>query len=125
MFGQSPIVADFLVRTASAAREHRYMTAGLIIVLVSVLSAACKPAKRKRDTWASHVSKHGDLEHIGGPLYAVSGTLKSFSLPRRMVLYKLPSGGLLVQSAVAVNDDVLQKILALGQVRTPCRRYRA
>lgn len=53
-------------------------------------------------------------EPIAGGLWQVRGSL-SFPLPRYMTVHRLPDGGLLLYSAVAMNDEGLAALEKLGK----------
>ena len=81
-----------------------------------------KPAKEE-ETWESHVDeKHGDLEEIyPGVLYRLEAPGCEMGPPlRNMTIYRVPSSEkdrphrLVIISAIAVREDTLQEILALG-----------
>lgn len=75
-----------------------------------------RPSKPK--TYQDHILPHSDelRELVADRLWLVEGSLP-FPLPRNMVIYRLPTtGGLLVWSAIAVDDAMLAKIGALGKV---------
>ena len=74
------------------------------------------PAPR---SYAKQVLPHSDLEQLYNNLWIVRGTLPKGgpSLPRAMVIYKLPgTSQLLVHSVICVREDTVKQIEALGTV---------
>ncbi|MCX6111076.1 MAG: hypothetical protein NTZ90_15890 [Proteobacteria bacterium] len=66
--------------------------------------------------WNAHVHPHSDLVEMQRNLWQVTGRLPRGNIPRNMVVYRLPqSGGLLIHSAVALDDQRIKKLEALGQ----------
>lgn len=57
---------------------------------------------------------HGPLERLSENLFRVEGTLKGMSLRRNMVVAKLEDGGLVVHSAISVDEPTLQALLREG-----------
>ncbi len=79
-------------------------------------------------TWEKYVRPHGEILQIGAGLWQVTGTLKRNPLPRNMVVWRTPLKGLLVHSAVCLNDDGMRTLDALGEVThiiVPCEIHRA
>jgi len=66
------------------------------------------------DTWASHVLPHGPLTKLTAGLWVVTGSLPRQPLPRTMTVFRLPSGGLWLHSAVALNEAGMDALEALG-----------
>ncbi|CAM9814473.1 unnamed protein product, partial [Phaeothamnion confervicola] len=65
-----------------------------------------------------HVLPHGDIKPIvEGKLWVVEGSL-SYPLPRNMVIYKMPGEGLLLTSVIALNQQTMEKLEALGKPTT-------
>ncbi len=64
---------------------------------------------------AQKMFPHGSIEPIVDGLWRVTGNL-SFPLLRNMVIYRLPSGDLLLHSMVALNDQGFTEIAKLGKV---------
>ena len=78
--------------------------------------------------WKKHVLSHGDLSEIGAGLWQVTGSLKRNPLPRNMVVWRTPKKGLLIHSAICLEEDTMQKLDALGKVThivVPCEMHRA
>jgi hypothetical protein len=71
---------------------------------------------KPNETWK--VIDHGRLEELGENLYTVTGKLKMplGETVRRMTIAKLGDGRLLVFSAIALAEDEMAKIDALGPV---------
>jgi hypothetical protein len=57
---------------------------------------------------------HGDLRQLAAGLWQVTGSLK-LPLPRNMTAYRLPSGGLLLHSVVALDDARMEALESLGR----------
>ena len=78
--------------------------------------------------WKNHVLPHGDLEQLAPGFWQVTGSLERNPLPRNMQIWKAPSGGLLIHSAICLDDAGMAQIDALGPVRwivVPCPMHRA
>jgi hypothetical protein len=60
------------------------------------------------------IHPHGELSEIAENLWQLRGSLP-FPLPRNMTVHRLPGGELLLHSVVALNDDGLKKLEALGK----------
>lgn len=67
------------------------------------------------DGWASHVLPHGDLRQLAPRIWEVTGSLKNGNLPRNMLVYKLGDGGLLIHSAIAMNEQTMKRLEQLGK----------
>lgn len=63
------------------------------------------------------VLPHGPLTRLADDLWQVTGSLPNMALPRNMVVWRHPSGGLWLHSVVAVDEATLAQILALGEPR--------
>ncbi len=77
--------------------------------------------------WSEHVLPHGPLQSLGPRLWYVVGKLKRGGMTRNMVVHKLASGGLLIHSAVALDDETLANLLKLGKPQilvVPCPIHR-
>ena len=57
---------------------------------------------------------HDDIEQLAPNLWTVRGSLP-FPLKRHMVIYRLGDGTLLLHSAIAMSDDGMAKLDALGR----------
>jgi hypothetical protein len=57
---------------------------------------------------------HGELREIADNLWQLRGSLP-FPLPRNMTVHRLPGGELLLHSVVALDDDGMTKLEALGK----------
>jgi hypothetical protein len=66
---------------------------------------------------AWNVQPHGELIALAENLWTLEGTIKmpTGRLPRRMTIVRLEDGGLLVFSAIAVDEAEMHKIEALGR----------
>jgi hypothetical protein len=84
------------------------------VALAAFLREFAKPPSKKT-TWQQHVAKsHGPLELIAPRLWVVRAACRP---ERTMVIYKLNSGGLLLHSVVALQNDEMAKLEALGEVQ--------
>jgi len=65
------------------------------------------------------VGPHGPLEEIDDGLYSVSGeiVMPLGRFPRRMTLVRLADGGIVIWSAIALEEAHMAKIEALGPLR--------
>jgi hypothetical protein len=68
------------------------------------------------DTW--HVMPHGELTQYAENLWTIEGDVPDMPLKRRMTLVKRANGGLVVHSALALEDALMEKIDAWGAVDT-------
>ena len=78
--------------------------------------------------WQSHVLPHGPLVELSPGLWQVTGTLRRNPLPRNMVLWRTSTGGLLVHSAICLDEAGMAQLDGLGPVThivVPCRYHRA
>lgn len=57
---------------------------------------------------------HGELQELAGDLWQLRGSLP-FPLPRNMTVHRLPGGELLLHSVIALNDEGMKKLEALGK----------
>jgi hypothetical protein len=57
---------------------------------------------------------HGPLEKLAENLWRVSGSLPRMTLRRTMTIARLGDGGLVIHSAIALDDETMKKIEALG-----------
>ena len=81
-----------------------------------------------RSAWERHVFPHGRLELLAPGLWEVTGSLGRSPLPRNMQVWRAPSGGLLVHSAICLDDEGMKALDALGPVQwivVPCPLHRA
>jgi hypothetical protein len=67
--------------------------------------------------WSRHVYPHGELSPLGERLWVVAGSLPRLPIPRNMFVYRLEDGGLLVYSSVAMSEEKMNQLDALGPVR--------
>lgn len=63
------------------------------------------------------VSPHGELQELLPGLWCVTGSMPNNGLPRNMVLWRLPDGGLWVHSAVNLDPSHMAELEALGPPR--------
>jgi hypothetical protein len=65
------------------------------------------------------VGPHGPLEEIDDGLFSVSGeiVMPLGRFPRRMTLARLADGGIVVWSAIALEEPEMEKVEALGPLR--------
>ena len=63
---------------------------------------------------AHKIFPHGMPEPLADGLWQVRGSLP-FPLPRYMTVYRMPDGGLLLYSAVAMNEEGLAELEKLGK----------
>lgn len=66
------------------------------------------------DDWNTHVLPHGPLEAHGEQVWSVAGTVARGPLPRRMVVWRRDDGGLVVHSAIAMNEEGMAALASLG-----------
>lgn len=60
--------------------------------------------------WEKHVLPHGDLEQLAPGLWQVTGSLERNPLPRNMQIWRAPSGGLLIHSAICLDEAGMAKV---------------
>lgn len=65
------------------------------------------------DAW--RVLPHGPIERLAENLWWVTGTQKGMSLKRIMTIAKRTDGKLVIHSAIAMSDDDMRKLEALGE----------
>lgn len=68
------------------------------------------------DPTAWNVLPHGPLEKLSDNLWHVSGNLSFGTLRRAMTIAKRSDGGLVVHSAIAMNDHEMKEIEKLGEL---------
>jgi hypothetical protein len=72
-------------------------------------------APSKVSVMAEHrIFPHGELREIADNLWQLRGSLP-FPLPRNMTVHRLPGGELLLHSVIALDDDGMKKLEALGK----------
>src|SRR6185436_2856825 len=74
-------------------------------------------ARPRRTTMADPTHRrfpHDDLEQLAANLWTVRGSLP-FPLKRQMIIYRLADGTLLLHSVIAMNDEGMAKLDALGR----------
>lgn len=82
-------------------------------------------AKRAADAW--NVLPHGPLEQLADNLWCVNGTLRGMSLERVMAVARRTDGKLVIHSAIALRDDSMRALEALGEpalLVVPSRAHR-
>ncbi len=62
------------------------------------------------------VLPHGPLVRLDDRLWQVTGSIERLPLPRNMLIYRLDDGGLLVHSAIALDEPGMLALAALGPV---------
>lgn len=68
-----------------------------------------------QDQWQAHVCPHSAIAELAPNLWHVTGTLPtSILVPREMVIYRLPDNGLLIHSAIALDEPSMAALEALG-----------
>jgi hypothetical protein len=82
---------------------------------MTTTEATAQAATTKQTTKPHKILPHGDLEElVPGAVWMVSGHLP-FPLKRNMTVVKLGDGTLLLHSVVAMNDDGMARLDALGK----------
>jgi hypothetical protein len=77
--------------------------------------------------WTARVLPHGPLTELAPGLWQATGTLKRNPLPRNMVVWRSPEGGLVVHSPVCLDAPAMKELDALGPVShliVPCPMHR-
>ena len=69
-------------------------------------------AAKISDTW--QVLPHGPLEQLSDNLWRVEGALPGMSLKRVMTVARQVDGGLVIHSAIALEDEARRQLEALG-----------
>lgn len=82
---------------------------------------------KPNETWT--VLPHGKLEQLDDNIWTVTGQMSMpiGDFPRRMTVVRLASGGLLIFSAIALDEAEMHELLALGEpsfLVVPCDRHR-
>jgi hypothetical protein len=73
------------------------------------------------------VLPHGKLEKLTSDLWRIQGTMERLPMPRAMTIARMRDGRLVIHSAVAVAEDTMREIEALGDVAVllvPSRYHR-
>lgn len=65
-----------------------------------------------KDSW--NVLPHEPIERLAENLWWVVGSLKGMSLKRNMAIVRLPSGELVIHSAIALNESAMRELEAWG-----------
>ena len=79
-------------------------------------------------SWSSHVFAHGEFIELASNLWVLTGSLIKSPLPRNMVVYRLPSGGLWIHSAIALDEAGMSRLESFGSPEilvVPNRFHRA
>jgi hypothetical protein len=70
-------------------------------------------APTKSDDW--RVRPHGPIEQLADNLWTVQGSLPGMSLKRVMAIAKRSDGKLVIHSAIAMSEDRMRELEALGE----------
>jgi hypothetical protein len=70
-------------------------------------------ASTNADTW--NVLPHGPIEKLAENLWWVSGTLKGMTLERNMTVVKRSDGRLVIHNAIAMSEERMRELEALGE----------
>jgi hypothetical protein len=70
-------------------------------------------ASTTADEWK--VLPHGPIEKLADNLWWVSGSLKGMSLKRMMTVVRRGDGKLVIHNAIAMNEDGMRELEALGE----------
>jgi hypothetical protein len=63
----------------------------------------------------SRVLPHGPIGELAPGLWHVTGTLPTpFLVPREMIVYRLPGGGLLIHSPIALSESAMTELESFG-----------
>ncbi|NCG19143.1 MAG: hypothetical protein GWP91_09035 [Rhodobacterales bacterium] len=67
-------------------------------------------------TWSKHLFPHGPLTEVIPGIWQVTGSLRPAGdgLPRNMVVWKLPDGGVCIHNGVVLDDKTQAELEALG-----------
>lgn len=68
-----------------------------------------------KDEWIFY--PHGALAQIAEGLWQVEGRLPRGNLPRNLAVYRMPDGGLLLHSAICLDEEGMGALLRLGEPR--------
>ncbi|HEY1695234.1 MAG TPA: hypothetical protein VGG39_23865 [Polyangiaceae bacterium] len=80
---------------------------------MSETGATSEASDATRGGWRAE--KHGPLEKVADNLWRVAGDVPGMSLKRVMVVVRLSDGRLLVHGAIAMRDDAMKELEALGE----------
>src|SRR6266568_2207304 len=67
--------------------------------------------------WDSAVFPHGELTPLGSNLWWVKSAQKGMPLPRNMIVYRLPSGDLVLHSVACLDAAGMAALERLGTPR--------
>ena len=91
---------------------------GFIIIIgvgIGILLTFSSSKKEEKETFESHVHPHGKIQKLVDGVWQVTGKIPRGSLPRNMLIYKLPnSDSLLLHSVVALNQKEMEVLDSLG-----------
>lgn len=62
------------------------------------------------------VCSHGPLVHVADGVFCIAANTQSLERPRRMTIFVLPGGGLVIHSGIRLEDGDMQAIDSLGRV---------
>src|SRR5579872_5131186 len=65
------------------------------------------------DKWT--VYPHGKLQELTPGLWQVTGSMPSGHIPRNMAVYRMPDGGLLLHSAMCLEEGEMTRLESLGR----------
>lgn len=71
--------------------------------------------KKIMTAWPTQILPHGVLKQVSQSLWYVHGRLPHGSLARTMAIYRLNTGELLIHSAIAMHEEGMRALEALGQ----------
>lgn len=69
------------------------------------------------EPWEASVQEHGELEEVAPGLWWVWAPTPGVPVTRNMIVYVLKDGGLLVHSAICLDDAQMKRLDSLGEVR--------
>lgn len=64
--------------------------------------------------WSDHVHPHGSLDPLAPGVWVVTGGLPNLPLKRTMTVWRSPGGGLILHSAVCLDEAGMAALEALG-----------
>jgi len=89
------------------------ISSGITLVLITYFLF---PKKNTVESWESHVLPHGPLKEI--PISGIKGRIwmvtGKFRPDRNMIIFKLPDGGLMIHSAIALEEKVQKQVEEIG-----------
>ena len=70
----------------------------------------------KSDNWEDHVEKeHGELNEVAPGLFQIDASYYNFRKYRNMTVLLLPNGNTLIHSPIALPEDAMAKVEAIGK----------